>query len=599
VKARASIQFHTSAFAGNAIKMRIIIALCLLGIVALSPAYTPAQQKTQPTTTTITILQLNDVYQVSPVDKGKRGGLARVATLQKKIRASSPNTLFFLAGDFISPSVASRLFRGKQMIAALNAAGLDIATFGNHEFDFGPDVLRARMKESRFAYTIANVFEKQTGQPFGGASRYIVREVGGVRIAIFGLLLAETASMSAPGVGVRFEDPVAVGKQLSGELRSRGADIIIALTHLPMREDKRLAAEGDIDLIVGGHEHELLESVSGRTLITKMGSDARNLGRIDLNVACFKSTLNLGLRSSRSRASRFTNCKLQSLDLQSIPVTDAVADDPEAATVVAGYEKELNASLGEVIGKTSVALDARASTIRRGETNLGNFLADVYKQAMGADCALVNSGGIRSDAVYGPGDLTKKDILSILPFENTLVKVRLTGAHIKRLLENGVSVAGQEDGRFPQVSGITFTYDAGRPVGSRVTSIEVGGKPVESEQSYTMAVNAYLLGGGDGYDLKGASVLLKPEEGPVEPDVVMEAIKKMGTIAPQVEDRIKSASQKSALRLLRQDRLAAFSLTPHVTLVGSEGAGHQGPVRRFSRSNGKLLKQLESIPSSC
>jgi 2',3'-cyclic-nucleotide 2'-phosphodiesterase (5'-nucleotidase family) len=527
--------------------MRRRIFLCLLCMFSLSPGYAGAQQEQSSPATTITILQLNDVYQVSPVDRGKRGGIARVGTLQKKIRSGSPNTLFLLSGDFISPSVASRLFKGKQMVAALNAAGLDIATLGNHEFDFGPDVLRERMKESQFAYTIANVFDKQTGKPFGGASRYIIRELGGVRVAVFGLLLAETASISAPGPGVRFDDPVAVGKQLSRELRREGADIIIALTHLTMRDDKRIAAEADVDLIVGGHEHELLESVAGRTLITKMGSDARNLGRIDLNLARVTSAPISRPGVSRRRLSHMARYKLQSVDLQAVPVTDSVTDDPEVAAVVGEYEKQLNASLGEVIGKTSIALDARASVIRRGESNLGNFLADVYKQAVGADCGLLNSGGIRSDTTYGPGDLTKKDILSILPFENTLVKVRLTGGHLKRVLENGVSAAGEEDGRFPQVSGISFTYDAGRPVGSRVTSIEVGGKTVEPERYYTMAVNAYLLGGGDGYDFKGAEVVIKPEEGPVEPDIVMEAIKKMGTIAPRVEGRIKSArtTQKS------------------------------------------------------
>lgn len=150
--------------------------------------------------TTITILQLNDVYQITPVDKGKRGGMARVATVQKGIREKSPNTLFLLAGDFISPSVSSRLFKGKQMIASLNAIGLDIATFGNHEFDFGADVLTDRMKESKFAYTIANVFDKKTGKPFGGAKPYISREFNGVRVAVFGLLLAETATLSSPGL---------------------------------------------------------------------------------------------------------------------------------------------------------------------------------------------------------------------------------------------------------------------------------------------------------------------------------------------------------------------------------------------------------------
>jgi 5'-nucleotidase len=561
--------------------MRNKTILRLLVVIALLPAHALAQQNQPSPTTTITILQLNDVYQVTPVDRGKRGGIARVGTLQKKIRATSPNTLFLLSGDFISPSVASRLFKGKQMVAALNAAGLDIATLGNHEFDFGPDVLRERMKESRFAYTIANVFDKQTGKPFGGASAYIIRELRGVRLAIFGLLLAETATLSAPGPGVRFDDPITVGKRLSRKLRRQGVDVIIALTHLPMRDDKRLAAEADVDLIVGGHEHELLESFAGRTLITKMGSDARNLGRIDLNFT--RVAAGPRSRSLAHRASSRAHVQLQSADFQAIPVTDAIQDDPEVAAVVGEYEKQLNVSLGEVIGKTSVVLDARASVVRFGESNLGNFLADVYKQALGADCALVNSGGIRSDATYGPGDLTKKDVLSILPFENTLVKVRVTGAHIKRLLENGVSVAGEEDGRFPQVSGLKFKYDARLPVGSRVTSIEVGGSAIGPEKSYTMAVSAYVLGGGDGYDFKGAEVLVKPEEGPVEPDAVMEAIKKMGTIAPQVEGRIKATqpvgrasfepSLTAIVRGLRPDlaRNVTRSFGPprNITLVGA------------------------------
>ncbi|HSO76751.1 MAG TPA: metallophosphoesterase, partial [Blastocatellia bacterium] len=366
--------------------MRPRMFLCLLCVVTLSP-YAGAQQKQTSTSTTITILQLNDVYQITP-DRGNRGGLARVGALQRQIRAASPNTLFLLSGDFISPSVASRLFKGKQMVAALNAAGLDIATLGNHEFDFGPEVLLERMKESRFAYTVANVFDKRSGKPFGSASRYIIRELGGVRIAVFGLLLSETASVSAPGPGVRFDDPIKVGKQLSRELRRQGADLIIALTHLPMRDDKRLAVEADVDLIVGGHEHELLESVAGRAAITKMGSDARNLGRIDLNL--------VRVTSRRSRGARRPRFKLESTDLQAIPVTAAIPDDPTVAAVVAEYEVQLTSSLSEVIGKTSVVLEARASVIRRGETNLGNFLADAYRQAMGADCALVNSGGIRS-----------------------------------------------------------------------------------------------------------------------------------------------------------------------------------------------------------
>lgn len=532
----ASITKTQRHSASRATHRVVAVSLWLITTVIFIAAATASAQPHAPSkparATTITILQLNDVYQIAPVDKGKRGGMARVATIAKTLRAAAPNTLFLLAGDFISPSLASRMFKGKQMIDALNAAGLDIATLGNHEFDFGSDILRARMQDSRFAYTIANVIDKATGKPFGGASPYIIRKLGGVRVAIFGLLLADTATMSNPGTGVRFDDAVKTGRQVARKLRRQGADIVIALTHLPMQQDKQLAASKDIDLIVGGHEHELLQAVAGGALIVKAGSDARNLGRIDLHIT---RTGNARPATRKGRGARF---HVQSLDWQVIPVTDAVKEDAETAAIVAGYEQQLNASLGEVIGKTAVTLDVRAATVRLGESNIGNFIADAYRAALGADIALVNSGSLRSDATYGPGELTKKDVLSILPFENVIVKVRLTGAHLKRLLENGVSQAGHEDGRFPQVSGMKVFYDPSRAVGSRVTSITVGGQPIETGKSYTMAVSAYVYNGGDSYDFKGAELLINAEAGPVEPDVIMEAIRKAGTIAPQVEGRI-------------------------------------------------------------
>jgi 5'-nucleotidase len=157
-----------------------LILLMVLGvIIPLS-----AQQKPD-CTVRVTLLQVNDVYQFAPVDQGARGGLARVLTLKKEIEKQSPNTLFLLSGDTISPSVESITYKGAQMIDAWNTAGLDYSTFGNHEFDFGPDVLRERMKESKFKWIAANVIDKKTGKPLGEA--YVIREFDGVKVGIFGL----------------------------------------------------------------------------------------------------------------------------------------------------------------------------------------------------------------------------------------------------------------------------------------------------------------------------------------------------------------------------------------------------------------------------
>ena len=478
-------------------------------------------------TITVNLLQVNDVYQTMPVDKGKRGGLARIAALKKHFSAQSPNTLLLLAGDTVSPSVASRIFKGRQMIESWNAVGLDYAALGNHEFDFGPEVLRDLMKESKFTWLAANAIDKRTGKPFGGSPPYVIRTFDGVKVGLFGLVTADTATSSKPGPGVEFRNPILTAAQIVRQLRAKGVRAIVAITHLPMSQDKQLGRSVPIDVIIGGHEHALLQSLSGRTPIFKMGSDARNLGRISLNI------------SARTGS-------VTSIDWEVIPVADDTPDDPASAAVIGGFESKLSAELDGPVGKTSVELDARQATNRSGETNVGNFVADSYRISTNADVALLNGGSIRSNMTYGPGVLTKRNVLSILPFENPVVKVEVTGATIRAALEHGVSRIAEdsEEGRFPQVSGLEFTFDGRRPSGSRVVSVTVKGQPLDDKRNYTLASNTYLLGGGDGYSMFGkAKYLISAEEGQVEPAVVMAAISAVDSIAPKTDGRIKRVDQ--------------------------------------------------------
>ena len=161
---------------------RAALALALLLTAIGSIA---AQDKAQCDLVKVTLLQVNDVYQFAPVDQGTKGGLGRVLTLKKAIQQENPNTLLLMSGDTISPSVESITYKGAQMIEAWNAIGLDYATYGNHEFDFGPDVLKQRISESKFSWIAANVIDKQSNKPFGDAKRYVVREFGGVKVGIF------------------------------------------------------------------------------------------------------------------------------------------------------------------------------------------------------------------------------------------------------------------------------------------------------------------------------------------------------------------------------------------------------------------------------
>lgn len=495
----------------------LALVLFLTAIFSIS-----AQEKTQ-CNIKVTLLQVNDVYQFSPVDRGTAGGLARVLTLTKSIREQNPNTLFMMAGDTISPSVESITYKGSQMIDAWNTIGLDYATFGNHEFDFGPDVLRDRIKESKFGWIAANVIDTKTGKPFGDVPAYVIREFGGVKIGIFGLVLPETKSTSRPGANVEFRNPCETAKQMVSELHGQGVKVVIALTHLSMREDKEVARCADVDVIIGGHEHTLLESHAGRAPIFKMTADARELGQIDLNISQ-------------------TTGELESIDWKVIQVDSKTKEAPEFAAVYRKYANLL-ADLAKPVGRSSVALDARSAQNRTRETNVGNLVADSFRKALVADVGLMNGGSVRADELIPAGRIDIRDVLSILPFKNKLVKIEVTGATLKAALEHGVSRSAEDaqPGGFPQVSGIQFSFDASRPAGSRVTEVKVNGQPLDETRKYTVATSTFLaLDGGDGYTvLKGAPVITPPESAPIDSDALKRLITSAKTIAPRVEGRIK------------------------------------------------------------
>lgn len=476
-------------------------------------------------TVRVTVLHVNDVYQFIPVDGGKRGGLARLLTLKKQIKAENPNTIFTFGGDTLSPSVETRTYKGAQMIDAWNAVGIDYAVFGNHEFDVKTEVLLERMKESKFQWLGANVFDTKTNKIFADTPPFVIREFDGVKIGIVGFLLPETKQTSSMEDSLQVKNYCEIAREIVPKMRAAGANAVVGLTHLFMRQDKELAKCADFDLILGGHEHSLLQSSSNGTPIFKMTADARELGRFnfDFNAA---------------------TKKLESIDWEIIPVTDKIENAPEFAVVTDKY-KDILVKLAEPVGATSVALDALSFSNRNHETNIGNFIADVYRSATGADVAIMNGGSIRADLTYNPGVLTKRDVLSILPFNNAIVKIEINGKILREALEHGVAASGGEDaepGRFPQVSGMNVTFDASKPAGSRITEIKIGGKPLDEKKIYTLATSDFLVSrGGDGYSMFGnAKVLIKSEDAPKDSEVFERAIVNSPnkTIAPKLENRV-------------------------------------------------------------
>jgi 2',3'-cyclic-nucleotide 2'-phosphodiesterase (5'-nucleotidase family) len=441
----------------------------------------------------LTFLQINDHYTLGPVDGGRRGGMARLATLVREVRRESPNTVFVLGGDTLSPSVESTFLHGAQMIAALNAIGLDYATFGNHEFDFGPAVLVERMHESKFRWLSANVVDRGSSRPFGGAST------------------DEVVTLDA-------------GKAAAARLRARGAAVVVAVTHQEMAEDKALAAAADVDLILGGHEHDPLVAEEGKTLITKSGSDARHLVQVDVWLTREGKLV--------ERSWRFRE------------ISRRIAADPAVEELVRAYAARLDRELDAVVGRTDVALEARTSRVRTQETNVGDFITDLLRERLGSDVALLNGGAIRTNRTVPAGPLTKRDVHALLPFTDVVMKLEIRGRDLRAALEHGLAQTDREGGGFLQVSGIRFVWDPQAAAGQRLVGATIGAQPLENEALYSVAVPSYLVRGGDGYiAFRRAKVVVDESSGPQVAQTIMDAIVARGTIAPATDGRITARSR--------------------------------------------------------
>ena len=464
----------------------------------------------------LTVLQINDVYSTLPIDG--LGGLARIATFKQQLAAAGRTPVLVLAGDFLSPSVASSTFKGEQMIAALNAAGLDLATLGNHEFDFGVDVLIQRMREARWQWVVSNVVDTNTGQPIGGASAYLVRTFGALKVGFIGLCLNTSEINPERLTHVRLIDPLEAAATYLPVLERERVDVIVAITHLTFAEDRALAQRfPQIDLVIGGHEHFPITATENRTLISKAGSDAKFVARIDVN------------RRPPGIVERF---------FELVPITDALADEPRTADVVKSYEDRLGAELSKVVATSQVPLDADSIRLRASETNLGDLVADAMRDNAKADITIINSGSVRGDRVYPAGPITRRTLVEIHPFGGVVCKIAVPGRVVLEALDSGVSKMPATAGQFPQVSGLTMRVTPAAPVGRRVSDVRIGGQPIDPERVYTVATTDYMLTGGDEYSMfVNQTVVIGPQAG----DLIVNALEAFVSgreLAPAVDGRI-------------------------------------------------------------
>ena len=408
-----------------------------------------------------------------PDAEGLVGGASRLATVIAQRRAAAQavgaDTLLLEAGDVLQGTPMSTAFRGEPDFALLERFGVDAMSLGNHEFDFGVETLRARMEQVSFPVLAANV-RHADGSPFAGESVVLTTPRHGLRVAVLGLVTADTRVTTHPRnvVDLTFEDPVATAARLVPELAA-SSDFVIVVSHCGAAVDRRVAAVPGIDFVVGGHDQRLIDPPLrvGDVPIVQAYEWGEYLGEATFTVAADGSLAWAGNRYVR--------------------VTADVPEDGEVAALVADYRERLGQELDRVVTTAAVRLDGQA--VRREETNLGNLVADALLQASGAEIAVINAGAIRGSIEAGP--VTLERLMTVLPFENRLVVVPLTGAELRSMLVQSV---GRDDGGFLQVAGIRVH------AGDDAVRIDVAGAPLDDARVYQVATSDFLVAGGDGYE---------------------------------------------------------------------------------------------------
>ena len=476
------------------IKIQTLIVLAILCVLGCSPTKETIVS-TDDGLIEIQFLQVNDVYEIAPLPGDNRGGLARVATLKKQCISENKNTIAIMAGDFLNPSVIGTLddengnsIKGAHMIDVMNAAGIDLATFGNHEFDLKEKDLQKRLDESEFEWVTSNVLrvEGDRVMPFfknknekrnkkQDIPNYIIKtftddDGTSVKVGFFGVTLD---AKQQPYVA--YEDFMQRSEIMNQEL-SKKVDLVIPITHLDVADDVRLSKKiKDFPLIIGGHDHDNMRFRVGSTVIAKADANAKT---------AFVHTL-----------------KFDAIERTYIVYSELVKIDkniPEDETVKARvdhWEKIAENDLGKkgfhpdnVITYFNTPVDGRESTVRNDQCDLGKIVTSSIKKACSKrmDAAILNSGSIRVDDLL-QGNLTEYDIIRILPYPAKILEVEMTGTLLKKLLEAHAQKRG--DGAFLQMNGIEFDEPS--------LTFKIGNRMLIADSKYIIGMNDFLLAGYD------------------------------------------------------------------------------------------------------
>jgi len=431
----------------------------------------------------LTLLHFNDFHgqlepYTDPETQASVGGIARLATAVEKVRAEDPGRalLILFAGDLLQGTVTSSLFFGIPDVILFDRLGVDAAVMGNHDLDYGQNTFRHLAAIANFPFLTANVQTQPTPLPV--KPYVVVPKPGGLKVAILGLTTRELTTTTHPRnvIGVSVEDPVYVARRLTARLRDE-SDILIVISHMGIAEDRKLAQDiQEIDIIVGGHNHNLYKQpvMVGDVAIVQAGERGRWLGRMDL--AC-----------SHGRMVR-TGYQMLSMNTE-------VPQDPQMAADVGRVAASAEEGLTQKVGYAKVELSARREEIRRRESGFGDWVADLAREVTHADVALFNGGNFRASIPAGP--VTLKQIYEAFPFGDELVVGRLTGARLIEALQRSASLNPEDNpGGFLQVSGLRYSIANGT-----LESATLDDSPIDPLRQYLVVVPEFLAEGGDGYPM--------------------------------------------------------------------------------------------------
>ena len=455
--------------------------LLLAGATALAAACAGLPKAPAPTNP-VRFLSVNDVYEIDTLLDGN-GGLARLASLRKRIASEGP-VITVVAGNLLGPSLASRYFAGAQMVEALNAVGVDYATFGSHDLELPADTLAQRIGASTFRWLSANC-TSPGGDALPGVMAWDTVRVFGHKVGLFGLTAPRTAEGGTCG------DPDAASRTAIDTLAHLGADMIVAVTHQSLEADLALLGrEGQLDLVLGG---------SGRQAATVLVG-ARNVVTSDANAQSAQFVTLWGRKGEWRQAARV------------LDVRPSLVRDTAVQRVVDAWRDSVSSRLGpdRVVGVLADSLDATDATLRRREAPFGDLVADALHEGTGADAALVNAGALRLDTWLVPGELRRYTLESLFLFadETRVVVVPMNGARLRTMLEHAVSDAVVGTGGFLQVSGIEFTVDRARASGERLSGqiTTTDNRLVAASDPIRVAMPVYVAcAGGDGYRVPEAA----------------------------------------------------------------------------------------------